>query len=106
MGRIVIAGYRPKPGKSEALRALVGSHLSRLRAEGLVTARAAVVMEAEDGTILEVFEWRSKEAIVEAHDNDAVQAMWQEFAAVCDYVPVADVAEAQALFSEFSPLDP
>ena len=33
MGRIVIVGYRPKPGKAEALRSLARTHIQGLRAE-------------------------------------------------------------------------
>lgn len=104
MGRIVIVGYRPKPGMADELRELMQSHLPRLRAEGLVSERPSIMMEAEDGTILEVFEWASREAIERAHTNPVVQEMWREYAEVCDYVPVASVAEASQLFSEFTPL--
>jgi quinol monooxygenase YgiN len=74
MGRIVIVGYKPKPGKAEALRSLARSHIQRLRVEGLVTPGEAIIMEVNDGTIIEVFEWKSKEAIESAHKNPAVQA--------------------------------
>jgi hypothetical protein len=104
MELLVIAAYRPKPGKSEALRALMHTHLPRLRAEGLVTARESILMEAKHGTFIEVFGWKSKEAIEAAHHNPAVLAMWSEYAEVCDYVPVGSVAEAQQLFSEFAPV--
>ena len=57
MGRIVIAAYRPKPGKEGELKALMATHLSTLRSQDLVTERESVMMEAADGTILEVFEW-------------------------------------------------
>jgi hypothetical protein len=30
--------------------------------------------------------------------------MWAEYADLCDYVPLAQVPEAQALFAEFEPL--
>ncbi len=102
MGRIVIVGYKPKPGKAEALRSLARTHIQGLRAEGLVTPREAIIMEANDGTIIEVFEW--KEAIESAHKNFAVQALWKEFTDVCDYVPVASIAEAKQLFAEFAPV--
>lgn len=104
MGRIVIACYRPKPGRKEELVQLTRRHVHRLRAEGLVTDREPIAMEAEDGTIVEVFEWKSKEAIESAHSNAVVQEMWQEYAEVCDYVPVGEIDEAGRMFSEFSPL--
>ena len=105
MGRIVIACYRPKPGQNEALRGLMPTHLTRLRAEGLVTDRASINMEADDRTTFEVFEWKSKQAIEAAHTNPRVLAMWDEYADVCDYVPVSSISEATQLFSEFTPLN-
>ena len=63
MGRFVIVAYTPKPGMAEQLMAAVRKHLRVLRAEELVTDRPASVMRAGDGTILEVFEWRSADAI-------------------------------------------
>ncbi len=104
-GRIVIAGYKPKPGKEAELKALMNTHLPRLRAEGLVTDRESIIMQASDGTILEVFEWASNEAIESAHHNPEVQKMWLEYAAVCEYVPIAEVAESTQLFSNFTPLN-
>ena len=106
MGRIVIVAYRPKPGRVEDLKALVRSHVTRLQALGLVTARDPVTMEAADGSIVEVFEWISPEAIEEAHVDPQVQAIWSEFASVCDYIPIAQLPEASQLFSEFSALSP
>ncbi len=104
MGRIVIAAYRPRPGQEEALEALARDHHSRLRALGLATERLPVLMRTRDGTIIEVFEWVSAEAITAAHDNLTVQQMWREYAEVCDYVPLAQVPESIELFAEFEPL--
>jgi hypothetical protein len=105
MGRIVIVGYKPKPGKSEALKELMKTHLSILQQQGLATDRKSIIMEAGDGTIVEVFEWVSAEAIQNAHKNPVVLQMWGEYAGVCDYVPVGSLAEAGSLFSDFTPVD-
>ena len=104
MGIIVIAAYRPKAGQQAALKALVEEHVPVLREQGLATERPAVVMEAADGTILELFEWTSAEAIEEAHSNEAVGVLWDRFHAICDYVPLAELEEARALFAEFAPV--
>ena len=105
MGRIVIACYRPKPGKQEALRLLILDHVARLRAQNLVTDRAPITMEARDGTIVEVFEWVSSAAIEAAHSNPAVQAMWNEYQGVCDNVPLNTVPEAAEMFAELTPVE-
>ena len=104
MGRFVIAAYRPKPGREERLLSAVRRHAGVLRAEGLISERPPYVMRAGDGTVVEVFEWLSTAAIERAHSNPAVQALWAEFGEACDYVPVAALAEAARVFSEFEAL--
>ncbi len=103
--RIVIACYKPIAGKQEALESLVESHVQSLRDEGLVTDRQPIILKAKDGTITEIFEWKSKEAIELAHENPRVQQIWQQFANVCAYVPIGDLAEAAEIFPDFMPLN-
>mgnify|MGYP001812368921 CR=1 FL=1 len=106
MGRFVIAAYRAKPGHEDALRRELRDHLPVLRREGLVTDRPAYLMQAKDGTVLEVFEWVSSEAIERAHGNPAVLELWARFEAVCEYVAPAEVEEVRGPFSEFAALEP
>src|SRR5580658_5817833 len=101
--RIVIVGYKPKSGKAEALKQLMREHLPILKSQNLVTNRASIIMEAKDGTIIEVFEWKSQSAIDEAHTNPEVLKMWGKYAEVCDYIPVGQVEEIGTLFSGFKP---
>lgn len=104
-GRIVIACYKPNPGKEADLDKFMATHLSRLRKVGFVTDRESIIMKSEDGTVLEVFEWKSIEAIEHAHENPEVQKMWMEFSEVCEYVPASKVKEVAELFSNFEPLN-
>ena len=106
MPRLVIAAYRPKPGQHGALLALVREHAPTLRRLGLATDRPAIAMRAADGTMLEVFEWTSREAIDRAYHDPDVQVPWSKFGAACDYVALDSVAEARQLFAEFEPIDP
>jgi len=101
--RIVIVAYKPKTGKSEALQELMREHLIILRQQQLVTDRNSIMMEGKDGTIIEVFEWKSKAAIEQAHSNTEILKMWKKYSDVCDYIPIAKVDEASQLFSEFTP---
>jgi quinol monooxygenase YgiN len=103
-GIIVIVAYRPKAGREEELLEIVRSRVPTLRKEGLVTERAPVIMRAKDGTIIEVSEWKSREAIEEAHQNPRVLAMWDKFFALCDCVPLKTVPEAETMFAGFEPL--
>jgi quinol monooxygenase YgiN len=101
---IVIVAYRPKPGKEKELLDLVRSRVPTLRKEGLVTDRAPIIMRARDGTIIEVSEWESQEAIDAAHKNPNVLAMWNKFFAICDCVPLKTLTEAEQMFAGFEPI--
>ena len=103
-GIVVIVAYRPKPGREEELLEIVRARVPTLRKEDLVTDRAPVLMRAKDGTIIEVSEWKSREAIEEAHQNPRVLAMWDRFFAVCDCVPLKTVPEAETMFAGFEPI--
>jgi quinol monooxygenase YgiN len=105
MGRFVIVTYTPKDGMEQQLLAVVKKHIEILRAQQLVTDRPAYIMRAADGSIVEVFEWRSVESIEAAHSNPAVQGLWDEFDAVCAYTPLANLAEASKLFAEFDSIE-
>ncbi len=104
MGSISVACYRPKPGREEGLLDEVRDHLPPLRAAGLVTERASIVMRAKDGTVIEIFEWVSLEAIASAHSNPVVLEIWKRFEAVCTYEVPANVAEFQNMFAHFEPM--
>ncbi len=86
--------------------AAVRKHRAVLRAENLISDKPTHLMRAGDGTIVEVFEWLSSEAIERAHANAAVQALWTEFGAACEFVPIGRLAESQQIFSEFESLTP
>ena len=105
MGQIVIACYRPKTGKDAELLTLMADHVQTLRRVGLATERASIMGRAKDGTIVEVFEWVSAEAIERAHHDSTVQAMWERYGQVCDYVRLVDLAEASELFAGFEAID-
>ena len=104
-GVCVIVAYRPKPGQESALLELVRNRVPTLRKEGLVTDRVPIVMRARNGTIIEVSEWKSREAIDAAHKNPNVLAMWEKFFAVCDCVPLNTLAEADEMFAGFEPVE-
>jgi hypothetical protein len=103
MGVMVIVAYRPKPGCEADLDALVREHVPCLRTLGLVTERPAQAMRAKDGTVVEVFEWASG-GIEAAHNSSRVAELWERFASTCDYEPLRELPEAEAMFAEFEPI--
>ena len=104
-GVIVIVAYRPKEGKEMQTLELVRNRVPALRKEGLVTDRVPTIMRARDGTIIEVSEWKSEDAIDAAHKNPNVLAMWNQFFEVCDCIPLNTLAEANDLFAGFEPIE-
>jgi hypothetical protein len=105
MGVLVIVAYRPRPGKEARLLELTKTHVLILRGLGLVTDRPPYAMRAADGTIIEVFEWTSKEATASAHTYPAVLAMWEQYGEACEYVPLASVKECSDMFAGFEPIE-
>jgi hypothetical protein len=105
MGRFVIAAYRPKAGKQQQLLQCVRDHLPILRSQQLVTDRPAYAMYARDGTIVEVFEWKSEEATEQAHSNPQVLKLWKRFDECSTYVKLDALAEVGEMFPHFEPID-
>jgi quinol monooxygenase YgiN len=104
MGQMVVVVYRPKAGRADDLLDLIREHVPILRAEGLATERAPLVMRAADGVLVEIFEWESPEAIERAHTNPTVLALWGRFGECCEYGTLASLPESQRPFSPFQPV--
>jgi CDGSH-type Zn-finger protein len=102
---MTIATYRPKPGKAAELLALTRAHLPLLTAEGLAEPGRRLVGRAKDGAIVEIFVWKSPEAVEAAHKNAAVSALWAKFGEIADFVMAKDLPETAAPFAEFEWID-
>lgn len=105
MANMVIAVYRPREGKQAQLLELVRAHVPALRRLGLATERPPTVLRAKDGSLLEVFEWVSPEAVERAHHHPEVQQMWARFEEVCEWAPLESLEEARTPFSHFELVD-
>ena len=105
MGRFVIVAYRPLPGKEQMLLDLTREHLPILRRLGLATDRESYVMRAADGTIIEVFEWKSAEAIAAAHQNPVWADMCGRYSEACEYIRLEGLEESKQMFAEFDSVE-
>jgi hypothetical protein len=102
---LVIAIYRPYPGTArEVVLDLIRSHNATLRVEGLITDRPAILAEAEDGALLEIFEWKPG-ASQRAHEHKAVQKIWKRMGDVAEFAPLISLQEAEAQFPAFKPIN-
>lgn len=83
MSILIIVAYKPKPDKEEELEKLVMSHVDRLKSL-ILQLRENLLLVAADGSLVEISEWKSKEAIDAAHEPPEARKMWSEFSEVCD----------------------
>jgi hypothetical protein len=101
MGRIVIAGFRPKSGCVQELKNVIAGRLPLLRRLGLATDRPNITMRAKDGTILDVSEWVDDDAIDRAHHTPEVLDLWRQFETCCAYAKLDSVVESHHDFATF-----
>lgn len=104
MGILVICSYKPRPGREDEARRLVTTHVPTLRKHGLVTERPVIRGTGNGGTLVEIFEWESREKSTSAPSIPEIGALWKAMAEVMEFVPLASLSEAQREFAHFTPL--
>lgn len=98
----VIALYRPHAGKEAELHDVLKTHVPVLRELGLATDKPVLMLKStHDGTILEIFEWKSQEAVATAHEHPRVLEMWKRFGECCDYISLGALKESEGPFPHF-----
>lgn len=99
---MAMALYRPHPGKENELLEILKNHVSTLRKEGLVTDRPELLLQAQDGTYIELFEWVSEEAKNKAHELPAVMKdIWGKMMEIADFPSLSDLKESEMPFPGF-----
>jgi quinol monooxygenase YgiN len=98
---LAFATYKPKAGQDKALLELVKKHLPILRELQLATDRSNYIAKSKDGTIIEVFEWTSMNAINAAHQHPAVANIWEKMTMIADFIPMNSLPEAGRPFPGF-----
>ena len=83
---------------------LMQAHVPLLREHQLITDRAVVQGAARDGELVEIFEWESLEKSRGAPAIAEIGAHWKAMSQVMDFVPLAQLAEAQHAFAHFMPV--
>jgi len=95
------ATYKPKPAQEDALMKLVARHLPKLRDLGFATDRENYIAKSEDGTIIEVFEWASMNAVNAAHQHPDVSDIWEKMTLVAEFLPINRLSELNSPFADF-----
>ena len=92
--QIVIAMYKPNEGKRQDMLDLVKDHVPALLKYELISDRPSILMEAEDGALLEIFEWTSANSAELAHTHPVVAKIWEAMGKVGSFGTLDSLAEA------------
>jgi len=105
MGLISIAAFRAKAGREQDLIRVIDDRLPLLRSLGLATDRPEIRCRSQDGVIITISEWASREAIDQAHETPEVLALWERFAACCAWLKLESLSECSQDFACFEALN-
>ena len=104
-GIVVIGAYRPREGRAAEFESLLRAHVPLLRAGGFVAARPSEVLrELKGGCLIEIFEWASHDAAVQAAQDQRVREHWAKMQSAAEFVPLNALAEAGKPFCHFQSL--
>ena len=101
---IVFAIYKPHQNKGNELKKLILKHVPILKSNKLITDREPVLVQSKNGIYIEIFEWKSNDAVEEAHKNPEVQKLWDEMEKVCDFTNLESIEEVREYFPQFKPI--
>ncbi len=99
-----IALYQPKEGKEDELLKIIEGHTPLLRREGLITDFQSLLLKSENGTYMELFQWKSVEAKDQAHESATVMKVWEHMMEVAEMKNLSSLSEADQLFPNFNRL--
>jgi quinol monooxygenase YgiN len=102
--QLFVALYRPHAGKEEALKKLIAEHVPTLRRLELITDREALLMKAQDGTYVEIAEWRGPDSAEKAHQHPELAKVWEGMGKIADFPALESLKESKVRFPHFQPV--
>jgi hypothetical protein len=98
----VMAVYRARDGCEEQLVDLLRRHYPTLNSLGLVANSGAILLRSpEEPAFIEIFEWKSQDAIRIAHEAKEVQALWAGLGDIARHITLTDLKESGKMFAKF-----
>lgn len=76
-------------------------HVPTLRQYELIDEAPAFLLQSEDGTLIELFEWKDEKAMHVAHEHPAIRTIWGEMEGICTFPSLQDLPEAKHRFPNF-----
>jgi hypothetical protein len=102
---VVLALYKPHPGKDAELIQILKNHIPTLRRLELATDRPVVLVQTKNGSFLEIFEWSTAEAADLAHHHPEVAKVWEAIGKVADFTTLESLEEIKQPFPHFKPIN-
>lgn len=99
---ITMALYQPHEGKEEQLNEVLKNHIKTLEAENLITSREPIRAQAADGTVIEIFEWKSEKAKDAAHESPVVMKVWNDIMEIAEIKSLSSLEESKHPFPNFA----
>ena len=89
----------------EKLIGILKRHVPTLREYGLIVDTPAYLLQSEDGTLIETFEWKNEKAMEVANEHPAIRIIWGEMEGICTFPSLQDLPESKNRFPSFRILD-
>ena len=106
---VVLAVYSVSPKNRKKLLALLPKKRRYFLKAGYVTRRAPLLLQSRKNPelFIDIFEWKSDEAVAKAHKDPKVLAIWGEMGKLCKKIGIGleKLPEAGSAFPHFDPVD-
>lgn len=98
--------YQPtSPEHHEKMLEILKRHIPTLRKYELITDSQAYLLQSENGTLIEIFEWKDEKAKQAAHEHPAIRIIWGEMEGICTFPSLSDLPESKSRFPNFKILE-
>jgi hypothetical protein len=104
MRHIALILYSPRKDREQELVEMLQNNIPVMRKLGLVTDREQIIARTKDGSILQVFEWKSEDSQDQAMAHPVCQEMWLKVGNISEFQKPAVLAEFNEVFSMFETL--
>ncbi len=94
-----------KEENQSKLREILKKHVQTLRKYELITNAPVMLLESEDGTLMELFEWKDENASRVAHEHPAIRKIWGEMEGILEFPVLSNLPEANRRFPNFVVLE-
>ncbi|HET6245048.1 MAG: hypothetical protein H0V01_14520 [Bacteroidetes bacterium] len=109
MSAVVIATYKVKPENLNEFILLIREKRNYFLQQAYVTKRPALLLQSkiEEDYFIEIFEWKTELASLNAHKDEKVIAFWIKMGDLWDDggFGIDKIPEANLSFPHFEPLD-